>query len=145
MALLHARVIRPNLPIWRFHHWERNAEWVWPLTCIVTPEWLVLLPAVPYRCSYLVSQVMVGCTASARMNGNLSNTVTQRAPGTSLFLLLLFKCSATGSSGFSWKETSVCFCLQVVAHGVLRPWWGGVCVWGVCQQPFVTSKSCKML
>lgn len=50
----------------------------------------------------------------------------------------------TRHSGFSWTETFVCFCVQVVAHSVLRPRRGGVCVWRVCQQPFGSSESCKV-
>lgn len=34
---------------------------------------------------------------------------------------------------------------QAVAHSVLRSWRGGVCIWRVCQQPVVSTQSCKQV
>lgn len=36
-----------------------------------------------------------------------------------------------------------CCVFQAVAHSLLRAWWGSVCVWRVCQQPIVSTQSCK--
>lgn len=101
-----------------------------------------------------VFQVMLGCTMLAKMNGSLSNTVTQRDQGKSLIIVstLMFV-----GLQIKFQPTSVCvkanpvcrqffrLCcvLQAVAHSMRGAWWGSVCVWRVCQQPVVSTQSCK--
>lgn len=98
-------------------------------------------------------QVMRGCTMLARMNGSLSNMVTQGDQGKCLIVmstLMLWAFRLSFSQSVCVKVNPACrqlfrLCcvLQAVAHSMRWAWWRSVRVWRVCQQPVVSTKSCK--